>query len=216
MKRFKVLVVVGGVLLIVGILIALGSPANGSKDSTFTIPNGAGYYYQYTFSGTFAGEQIDFSYAVQSSGTVDVYVLNAAQYSSYAYDLTVTSSLYANPGTVSGTGSVAVPESGTYYLVINHGSGFASSSQDGQMSIRTSGLNVPLLAAGIVLAAAGIVLLALGYRLRTKALAPPPGYLPPSQVLMFPPAGQGLPPTPQQPLPQSPPPQDGQPPKSEN
>lgn len=206
MRKFRVLVVLGGIFLALGLLFALGAQANDSKDSTFTIPSGAGYYYQYTLSGMFTGEQITFSYGVQSGGTVDVYFLNAAAYSSYSYDLTVPTSLYANTSTGSGTGSVVIPADGTYYLVVNHGSGFTTSAQSGQMSIRASGLNLTLLAAGIALVVVGIALLALGYRMRGKAQAAPPGYVSPSQVTMFPTSGQGLPPPPQQPPREGPPP----------
>ena len=209
MKSYRVLVVVGGILLVIGILLALGAPANDSKDSTFSIPSGAGYYYEYTLTGVFTGEEITFSYAVQSGGTVDVYLLSAAAYSSYSYDLTVPSSLYANASTVSGAGRVVIPADGTYYLVVNHGSGYTTSAQSGQMSIRASGLNLTLLAAGIVLAAIGIALLAVGYRLRGKAQVAPPGYARPSQVTMFPASAPGLPPPPLQPPQERPPPGSG-------
>lgn len=213
MKAFRVLVAVGGILLLVGLVLALGASANLSKDSNFTIPMGSAYYYQYTLSGMFTGEKVTFTYSLSSGGTVDVYLLNAAEYSAYSYDLTVISSLYANPGTASGTGSVVIPADGTYYLVVNHGSAFSGTAQSGTMSIRATGLNVVLLGTGVVLAVVGIVVLALGYRSRAKAQAAPRGYVPPSQVTMFPAAGQGLPPAPGQPPQEPPPPWGPQPPK---
>ncbi len=211
MKAFKVLVVVGGVLLILGIILALGASTDDSRSSTFTIPGGSAYYYAYTFSGMFTGEQLTFNYDVSSSGTVDVYLLDAAAYGTYSYDLTVPSSLYASPGSVVGGGTVSIPADGTYYLVINHGNGYSGIAQAGQMTIHASGLNVTLLAVGIGFAVVGVVLLALGYRMRSKAQPVPRGYVAPSQVTMFPPSGQGLPPSPQPP-PENPWPPSGPPP----
>lgn len=212
MKRFKILVVLGGIFLILGLILAWGSPANLSRNSDFTFPAGAGYYYVYTLSGMFSGEHVTFNYALQSGGGVDVYLLNAAEYSAYEYDLSVTASLYANTASTSGTGNVVIPADGTYYLVINHDSASSGSAQSGSMAIQATGLNVTLLALGLVLAVVGIVLLALGYRMRGKAQAAPPGYAPPSQVTMFPTAGGGLPPPPQQP-PEGPLPPSGPPPR---
>ncbi len=206
MKAFKVLVVLGGILLILGIIVALGAQTSLSRDSTFSIPSGSGYYYVYTLSGMFTGEQVTFSYSVVSSGTVDVYFLTAAAYSTYSFDLTVPSSLYANPGAIAGSGTVSIPADGTYYLVVNHGSGYSGFAQSGGMTIGASGLNVTVLGIGIGLAIVGIALLAVGYRMRSKAQPVPRGYVPPSQVTMFPPSGQGLPP--------SPPPQPPQPPQN--
>ena len=210
MKKFRILVVLGGIFLVIGLLIALGSSANLSKDSTFTITSGTAYYYVYTLSGLFAGEQVTFSFALQSGGTVDVYLLNAAAYSSYSYDLSVPTSLYANPGAVSGSGSVVIPADGTYYLVLNHGSGSSGSAQSGTMSIQATGLNVTVLATGVTLAVVGIALLALGYRMRAVEHPAPPGYVAPTQVTMFP-SATALPPPPEQPE-QGPPPPGSAPP----
>ncbi len=212
MKAFKILVVLGGILLVIGLLLALGSPANLSKDSAYTIPSGAGYYYVYTLSGMFTGEQVTFNYTLSSSGIVDVYLLNAAAYSTYSNDLTVPSSLYANAGSTSGGGSVVIPTDGTYYLVVNHGSGSSGSSQTGEMTIDATGLNVTVLAIGIGLIIVGAVVLAVGYRMRSKAQPAPPGYVAPSQVTLFPPTGPGLPPSPSQGPPQGPPPPGSPPP----
>ncbi len=213
MKRFKALIIIGGIFLVIGLIVALGAPTNASSDSTFTVQSGAGYYYYYTLNGMFTGEQLTFTYALQAGGgTVDVYVLNSAEYSTYSYDLSVPSSLYANPTSTSGSGNVMIPAGGTYYLVVNHGSGSTGSLQTGSMSIQASGLNVTVLVIGLVFAVVGIVLLVLGYRMRSKEQRVPPGYAPPSQVTMFPTAGTGLPPPPQQP-PQGPPPPTGPPPR---
>lgn len=211
MKRFKILIVVGGILLVIGLIAAVNAPANISKSSGWSIPSGAGYYYVYTLSGMFSGEQLGFNYTLLSGGTVDVYLLNSAAYSSYSYDLSVSSSLYGRAASTSGTGSVVIPADGTYYLVVNHGTGSSGSTQDGTMSIQASGLNVTVLAFGLVFAAIGILLLAFGYRRRREAQVAPPGYAPPSQVTMFPTAGTGLPPPPQEP-PRGPSPPSGPPP----
>lgn len=204
MKAFKVLVVLGGILVVIGLLLAVGAPKTLSKDSTFAFPGGAGYYYEYTLSGMFTGEQLTFNYVLNSTGSVDVYLLSADGYSSYSYDLTVPSSLYANPGSTSGAGSVVIPADGTYYLVVNHGSDSSALAQSGQMTIRATGLNVTVLAVGIALMVIGAVVLAVGYRMRSKAQPAPPGFASTSQVTLFPRSGQELPPPPQPP-PESPP-----------
>lgn len=213
MKRFKALIILGGIFLVIGLIAAVNAPANISKDSGWSIPSGAGYYYVYTLNGMFTGEHVTFNYALQSGGgSVDVYLLNSAAYSSYSYDLSVPSSLYANAGSTTGSASVVIPSDGTYYVVVNHGSGSSGSIQSGSMSIQATGLNVTVLAIGIVFAVIGIALLAVGYRMRGKAQRAPPGYMPPSQVTMFPTAGAGLPPPPEQ-SPQEPWPPSGPPPR---
>jgi hypothetical protein len=71
-------------------------------------------------------------------------------------------------GGASGSFSANLPGSGTYYLVLAHGTGFEYSGQAVRVSYRVTGIQPEFLGIGLPFVAAGIVGVAFGLRARAR------------------------------------------------
>lgn len=165
MQRIKVLVVVGAILIFLGISILLPSFVSDSISDTITIPAGSDWHYYLEF-GLPAGGQVTGDFEETLGRTVDFHLFSESQYNSY-YNGIPTGSLYHDSGS-SGTFSVTVPESSKYYMVFDHGSGYASSSQSVRVNAQIIGFNVILAAIALIFAVIGIALIVSGYMSKKK------------------------------------------------
>jgi hypothetical protein len=183
MKAFQILVAIGGILLFVGIGLVIYAVSPGSISETATIPSGSDWYVFYEFN-LLAGGRIQATITERAGGVVDVYVYTRSQYASYQ-----TGSYPANLFQTSGTTSsvdVTLPETGTYFLVVEHGTGYEGASQEVQVTATINGVDPGFLVGGIVVVALGAILTAVGVAKRRKAMgAAPPMAPPPSDVVMY-------------------------------
>jgi len=74
----------------------------------------------------------------------------------------------SSAGGASGSFSVDLPGSGTYYLVLAPGTGFEYSGQAIRVSYRVAGIQPEVLEIGLPFVAAGIVGVAFGLRARAR------------------------------------------------
>ena len=179
------------VLIIAYILLVIGfiglawsfQPSEGTV--TAELPSGDGYYSGFEVSLWFNGH-IDGDFEVVSGdGTVRLFVLDEAQYEDYSYDGVVSDSLFYSVG-YSGSFSVDLPTTSTYYIVVDHGS--VTTAQTVEIAYEVSGLDLIYLIGGSVLLAAGVALVIVGMRMKARAkAAEPPSAQPETggQVVMF-------------------------------
>jgi len=156
-------------LLILGVGLFLGGQAllaasflQSVQPTTATIPAGAWFHvFEVQVLG---GGRIEGQFQESDGRAVQVIVLEEEAYRRYA--LTgVGEGLYQLEGT-SGRFVAVLPESGTYYLVFAHASGFESADQEVLVSFRILGVEADFLAAGLAMIVPGIVCTGIGLRTR--------------------------------------------------
>jgi hypothetical protein len=181
----KPVLIIAYILLVIGFIGLAWSfqPTEGSM--TAELPSGDGYYSGFEVSlwlnGHIAG---DFE-VVSGDGTVRLFILDEAQYDDYSYDGVVSDSLYYYTGS-SGSFSVDLPTTSTYYVVVDHGS--VTTAQTVDIAYEVSGIDIIYLVGGAVLLAIGVVLVIVGMRMKAKAkAAEPPSARPEAsgEVVMF-------------------------------
>lgn len=181
---------VGAVLALIGAIalwVAI-SPAE-AKESTeyFEIPAGADVYFVIEYQID-AGVHMMVTFAVNSPGTVDVFLFDAVQHDAYYNGLSGGNVASASGAT--GGFDVYVPGTGLYYLAFDHGAGYENVDQGGQATIKSGDIAIiPSVAiGGAVLLIAGIALAVVGWRMKGKAEAqmPKPFAPKPADVVMFP------------------------------
>ncbi len=166
MKKSKIVTAVGGILIAFGLIgVVWGiQPAKGTE--TLTIPSGDGYFVYLKVSGWLNGH-LSGDFSVTSAGTVDFYILDPSQYDEYSYDLQPSDDMESISSST-GEFSVDLPSSGSYYMAIDHGSGYESVIQTVEVNYEITGFEMIFLIGGIVLVAIGAVVSLLGLRMRTK------------------------------------------------
>jgi len=174
MKGHRILAIVGYLLIVLGVgpLIYLGFIAEGSGTSSMTIPPGDGYYASFkTESSMWMNAHLEGTVNILGGGTVDVLVLNSAQYQEYSYDLIPSSSIWSSSGS-SLEFAVDLPGSGAYYVVANHATGSSSYDQTVTLTYKMSGINLLYVIVGVVMIAVGAALSFVSLRMRKKEGAP--------------------------------------------
>jgi len=185
MNRSKVVSIVAYLMIVAGAIGILWSIQPESNTDTVELPTDAGIFYRMTVSGQLSGHVSgDFEVDV---GTVNFYILDSEQYEAYSYDLDPGDSLYSQTGT-SGSFSVDLPDTSTYYVCVDHGIGIGP-GQTVTIHVKVSGITVMFMAGGAVALVIGVVLAILGFRMKAKEkaampLAPAPESQP-TDVTMF-------------------------------
>jgi hypothetical protein len=166
MKKSKIMTAVGGILIALGLIgVVWGiQPAKGTE--TLTIPSGDGYFGYLKISGWLNGH-LSGDFSVTSDGIVNFYILDPSQYDEYSYDLQPSDNMKSISAST-GEFSVDLPSSGSYYMAIDHGSGYESMTQTVEINFEVTGFDMIFLFGGIVLAAIGAVVSLLGLRVRAK------------------------------------------------
>ena len=175
MKKFKALMIVGGILLVIGLYVAVSSVYRSPTTITFEIPVGEENY-NYVELGLFSGAQLACEFT-SNSGPVDVRLFDEAQYRAYQWDGSGTGIANATGGSASF--AVTISKGGKYYITIDHGTGQAGSTQTGRLTYKITGTDVTMLAIGAVLLLIGVIMIAVGLQMKKKEVVPQP-YLPPS------------------------------------
>jgi hypothetical protein len=186
MNRSKIVAIIAYIMIIVGLIGILWGIKPTEQSETVTIPAGDTYYRYWLISFWLNGH-ISGDFEVTGAGTVELFVLDSEQYEQYAYDMMPSDYLDMANGTV-GSFSADMPDTSTYYIVVNHGEGFGTIDQTIRITIKVSGLDLTWLIIGVVLLAVGAVLAILSRKMKFKeaATAPVPAAGPqPTDVTMF-------------------------------
>ncbi len=169
MKGFQALLIIGGLLIVVGVYLAI-PPTPFSATHTANIPSGANYYYQLAMDVR-KGGHISGTFSELSGNTILLYVFNSAQYDAYRSGGSVLDSMFQTSGST-GSFSVAVLTPGTYYIILQHAASTANQAQNVQVSYTIDGMNLIYLGSGLGVLAAGLILAIFGYRRKRKVTPP--------------------------------------------
>jgi hypothetical protein len=187
LNKHKVLAIVAYILIIVGFIGIAWSIQPSKSSGTVTIPAGAEHY-SFTKISLWMYGHVSGNYTVVGTGTVEVFVLNSAQYAEYAWDLEPSDSLNMSLG-ATGSFSADLADTSTYYIAVNHGAGYDSMDQQVKLTYKVSGLDLMYLIGGVVVLVIGVVLAVVSMRMKAKAKAMEPAPLPPvsqpTDVTMF-------------------------------
>ncbi len=172
MKKGKILTAVGAVLAVIGVYLAVMSALPEEQTFQDTLPADTQYYnyYMIEFGGLIGGSvEVDLTVA---DGAMDVYVFDSDQFAEYETSLEADH-LYTTSGD-SGSFTWDVPDSGTYYVVMDHSPADTSSDQDFTVTMTVNGISIMGMVIGIVLIAVGVVIAVFGLRMQKKeAVATP-------------------------------------------
>jgi hypothetical protein len=170
MNKSKIVSIIAYLLIVIGILPLLWSFQPINNDQTVELPAESGIYYRITLPSQISGHVSgDFTVDV---GSVNVYVLDKAQYAEYAWDLDPSSSMSKVTG-ATGEFSVDLPSTGTYYVAIDH-ENLGSSEQTVTINLKVTGISTTYLIIGVVMVAIGAVLAVVGMRMKAKEVAAMP------------------------------------------
>jgi len=174
MKKHAALMVIGGIMALIGLLVAVSGANLSPTSSQFEIPSGGDYYNVRDIYIPPGGElKVDFR--VTSGTSVDFYVFTPAQYNDYQNDGSA-SSVAAASGP-SGAITFKSSSGGTYHMVFDHGSGYASTVQKGTVNERVNGVNVPVLLGGVVVFALGLALTSYGLVIKKRETIVQPDWM---------------------------------------
>jgi hypothetical protein len=167
-KGFQVLLIIGGLLIIVGVYLAI-PPVPFTSSHTANLPSGGNYYYELGLQ-VGKGGHISGTFSELSGNTIVLYLFNSAQYGAYRSG-SVYDSMFQTSGTT-GSFSANVLTPGAYYIVLQHGANTANQAQNVQVSYTIDGMNLIYLGSGLGVLIVGLVLAAFGYRRKSKVTPP--------------------------------------------
>ncbi|HEX7392513.1 MAG TPA: hypothetical protein VF374_06125 [Thermoplasmata archaeon] len=171
MKKGKILIAVGVMVLVLGIYFAVFAVLPTDDTENVTIPAGE-WYYVFSLGGIIGGS-VDVDYTV-ADGSIHVFVFNSDQYAEYE-STGVAQVLYSHSGD-SGSFTFDLPDSGTYYIVLEHGLLSVLFDQDVAFQTTISGTSITGIVTGVVLIVVGAVIAFYGSKLKAResVAAPPP------------------------------------------
>lgn len=171
MKKGKILIAVGVAVIVLGAYFAAFAVLPAEDTENVTIPAGD-WIYVFSFGGIIDGS-VDVDYTV-ADGSIRVLVFNAEQYADYE-STGSADVMYSHSGD-SGSFSFDLPDSGTYYIVLEHGLLSVLIDQDVSFQTTISGISITGIVIGVVLIVVGVVLAFYGSKLKAResAAAPPP------------------------------------------
>ena len=158
---FKILLIVGGVFWLAGFSLVVSSFGSDTA-STTSIPAGPTWYLYYEFN-VLGGGHLRGDYVETTGGSVDLFVLNEAQYASYRDGMNI-GSLWSLGSSRAGTIDVSLPSSGKYFLVADHGTPYERVPQVVRFILHLTGIDPKIFAAGVGLLGGGVVVVSLGMR----------------------------------------------------
>lgn len=165
----RIALIIGGVLFLSGQGFFVASFSQGAQGQVATIPPGPSWGYVYEIKVLGAG-RVDGQFASTSGAPVTLYVFGERQFQVFVF-VGLGQGLFFERAP-SGSFSAVLPASGTYYLVLAHGTGYEDSTQSVRVSFQVSGVQPDLLRVGSALIAAGIAGLAIGFWLPRRRLRP--------------------------------------------
>src|SRR5437879_6600607 len=164
-RAFHILLIVGGILILAALPLLVSSLTT-SAAATTTIPAGPwrmSYYFNLLGSGTLRG-----NFQETTGGSLNLFVLTEAQYSAYQSGAD-GGSLLSVLSSRGGSFGVALPGSGTYYLVADHATDSFAIAQEIQFVVQVRGINPTTFVVGAGLFTAGVALFLWGtWRRRTR------------------------------------------------
>ncbi len=169
MKKFAVLIVVGGILALAGIYMSFTGVYSSPQNEPFSIPAGWDYYYLFEMY-LFSGATLKGDFTVTSGTVVDLFMFDDVQYLEYSYSGSAPS-LYDVRG-MSGSFTLSPVKAGTYYVVLDHGPGNDNSIQSGRINLQITGTDMLCLGPGLALLVIGIILLVMGVKMKKVETAP--------------------------------------------
>lgn len=169
MRAFRLLISLGGILLIVGVYLVL-PPSSVSGSQNASIPSGANYFYRIGFDVYKAG-RISGTFSETNGSGITLYIFTQDQYAAFKAGQSTNNLFTAVGSTGSFSASVAYP--GTYYITMQHGSAFTGQTQNVQVSWLLDGSNPTILGIGFTVLAAAVVMIVIGYRKMARAQPPP-------------------------------------------
>ena len=161
LKRFQIVLIIGGVFWLAGFSLVVSSFGSDTA-STTSIPAGPIWYMYYEFN-VLGGGHLRGDYVETTGGSVDLFVLNEAQYASYRAGVDI-GSLWSLGSSKAGTIDVSLPSSGKYFLVADHGTPYERIPQVIRFSLHLTGINPTIFAAGAGLLGGGVIVVSLGMR----------------------------------------------------
>jgi hypothetical protein len=182
LKKFKVALIVGGILVIISLYFLFAGFMGRSGDS-FTIPEGEEWYYAMELNMD-SGGYISVQYTESQGNPVDAYIFDSSAYSVYSFQGSA-SAITKRIGQSSGTISTTVPSAGSYYVVFDHGSGYENSAQSVSVILREAGLSYIPIIIGVCLLVAGIVVIIIGLRIQRSEDSAVVAKPPPDDVMIF-------------------------------
>jgi len=156
---------IGALMMLIGLVLMIWAMHSGEESNTFDIDPGA-QHYNYIPVNLFSGAKLGGRFSVDGASIVDLYVFNDSNYN--LYETGATAPFIAHASGNSGSFEVAIDSGGTYYIVLEHGSGFQSSRQTGSVTHSVAGTNVVTLSIGALVFIVGLLLAAYGVMLRRR------------------------------------------------
>lgn len=168
-------------MAMIGVYLAVMSALPEEQTFQETLPANSDYYNYYVieFGGLIGGSiEVDLTVA---DGSMVVYVFDPDQFAEYEATLDADP-LYTTSGD-SEDFSWEVPDSGTYYVVLEHSLLGSLIDQDFTVNMTVNGISIMGLAIGIVLIAVGVVIAVFGIKMQKKEAAATPA--PPQTGVTF-------------------------------
>jgi hypothetical protein len=167
MSIWKVLLVLGGIVLLLGVSLIAGGLQGYSHSETFSITAGEEWFSYFDIDMA-EGASVSGEFLVLSGGTITYYFLDQTNYDGYLNGgpWSALASVSGSSGKLTGT----APRAGKYYLVFEHGPGYGLTEQSVRVSFTISGIDSASMVTGAAVAVVGGGMLAAGAVMRQRSL----------------------------------------------
>lgn len=174
------LIIIGGILIMVGMIIALSLGVFRNQAENFEILAGD-YCNYFEVPGSAVGQiKGDFN---SNSGIVDMYILTERQFATYIdYGKPISGYLYFKSGSL-GTFTCNLSGNEKIYIAFDHDIGYQNIAQSVTVHLNTSAVDVTMMIPGITLIASGAVIVYYGSGLKKLEILAEPKKA--SNVIIF-------------------------------
>jgi len=156
---------IGALMILIGLAATVGSLHLSPETRDFDIDAG-NLYFNYIDVGLFAGARLKGSFTVTSGGSINLYIFENREYQNY-YNGNDCYYIESASGS-SGTFDITVDVGDTYYIVLEHGSGYESMRQTGEVTHQIIGTDFVMIGLGIGLFIGGLMAIVYGWALKKK------------------------------------------------
>lgn len=165
MEKWKIFNVVGGILILIGAILAANSILTSDRSQTENEEIEPYYLTYFESTSEIAGGSLSGHFSVYP-GTIDFYIFTKEQFDIFV-DTGDADFVYHGSGS-SGDFSVSFPTTGVYYIVASHAPAYVDITQQLTLTYVMKGLALTNLLIGIVVLAIGAVLIVIGLKVKGK------------------------------------------------
>ncbi|MCJ7488643.1 MAG: hypothetical protein MUO87_00645 [Thermoplasmata archaeon] len=166
MKR-KILGILATLLMVIGVVATVWAFQPAIQSETETLPYGGEWIVYYEISGWINGHLSGDFVVAPGDGLITAHIMDLEAYEEYMLTGIVSDTLYSETGST-GSFSVDLPSTSTYYLTFEHSDRIIEQTFD--VDMRVTGITMIAFVAGVAAIVIGVVMAVLSFRMKAREM----------------------------------------------